>query len=372
MDFDIQQIIFRIYLGLFAVQAFYIVFFFSRVGFSKPQKKKAKPVPVSIVICARDEASNLQKNLPAVLNQDYYDFEVVVVNDCSEDHTATVLEEFEKQYTNLKVTTIKKDARFAHGKKLALTIGIKAASHEWLLLTDADCKPGSSGWVSRMQKNFTQNTDVVLGYGGFTNTHTLLNTYTRYETLFIAMQYFGFALAGIPYMGVGRNLAYRKSLFFKHKGFASHRKLASGDDDLFVNEVATKSNTRVEFSVESHTRSEAKRTLPDWVRQKKRHLTTGFHYNRLTKLLLGGEYLSRVLFFSAVAFLALSQEYLYIALGGLLLRWVFFAVALKTAMKHLNEKDLFLPSLIFDLISPLVNILLVISNRLSSPQAKWK
>lgn len=371
-DFGFWDLLLILFVLAAIVQIFYYLYFLRRVGFVDQKGKNAKKAPVSIVICAKDEAKNLRKNLPAILSQDYPDFEVVVVNDCSEDSTSEVLEEFQKAHSVLRVTSIKKDPKFTHGKKLALTIGIKAAKHEWLLLTDADCKPESAEWLSSMQKNFTGNTSIVLGYGGFYQAKSLLNNYIRFDTFFIALQYLGFALSGIPYMGVGRNLAYRKSLFFENKGFASHNKLASGDDDLFVNQVAAGKNTKIEYSNTAHIRAEAKGTLRGWVKQKKRHLTTGWHYNRKTKWLLGGELGSRIFFYILFIILIATLKFVYVVLGVFLLRNIVMALVFKFALNRLNEKYLFLSSQIYDFIAPIINIILVIANKFSSPEVKWK
>ncbi|MCD6598647.1 MAG: glycosyltransferase, partial [Bacteroidales bacterium] len=304
------------------IQFFYWGFFYSRLAFYKEKRKNSKACPVSVVICAKDEAENLKKYLPVILSQHYPDYEVIVVNDCSEDNTAEVLEEFEKKFAHLRTTIIKKDEKFTHGKKLALTIGIKAAKNEWLLLTDADCVPETPDWISGMQKNFTNDTSVVLGYGGYFYKKGLLNNYIRNDTLYTAIQYFSFAMAGIPYMGVGRNLAYRRSVFFENKGFSSHAKLASGDDDLFVNQIAEKKNTKVEFNTKSHTRSEAKNTFKKWVKQKKRHLTTGRYYDLKTKWLLGVEVLSRVIFYLLFISLILNMKFVILMVCILVLRSV--------------------------------------------------
>ena len=156
---------------------------------------------------------------------------------------------------NLRISTVNKDPKFTHNKKFAQFIGIKAAKNEILLFTDADCQPESDKWLGAMTSHFHEKTDFVLGYGGYINKKGLLNKYIRYDCLSIAMQYLGMAIRGIPYMGVGRNLAYRRSLFFANNGYGAHNHLISGDDDLFVNSNATKTNTTVEFRQETHTRS---------------------------------------------------------------------------------------------------------------------
>lgn len=364
--------------GLFAIffvvqMLYYIVFYMKMARYKQSGQPESKLPPVSIVICARDEAANMQKNLPAVLSQDYPDFEVIVVNDCSQDETEELLLELKAKYKNLRTTIIKEDQKFSHGKKLAVTIGIKAAKNEWLLLTDADCYPVSNNWIRKMAAGFSDSKSIVLGYGGYEHKKGLLNNLSRFDTFFIALQYAGFALAGKPYMGVGRNLAYRRSLFFNNKGFARHSNLQSGDDDLFINEVATKSNTAVVIDPESFTRSIPKTTFSAWLAQKKRHLTTGKYYRGNHKLLLGTENISRILFYLFFILMLVNQTYLYLTLALFIIRLITQLAIFKTAMKRLNEKDLFLSSLVYDILLPVINGILVILNSLSrKKQHKWR
>ena len=287
LDLELFELILLVLFGLsLLIQLFYYFFLYGRLAYYKSPHSSAHKKPVSIIICAKDEANNLKEHLPSILNQDYPDYEVIVVNDCSEDETGQVLEDLKKKHKHLKISTIKKDKKFGHGKKFALFIGIKAAKNEWLLLTDADCYAETNQWLSTMQKSFKKNASFVLGYGGYIKGKGILNQVIRYDTVFIAMQYFGFALAGIPYMGVGRNLAYRRSLFFENRGFSTHMHLKSGDDDLFINANANKTNTLIEVGKKSHIRSVPKKTFPEWAKQKRRHLTTGAYYKNKHKFLL--------------------------------------------------------------------------------------
>ncbi len=354
------------------VQLFFYLGIYSKFVFHRRSKVTLSFDPVSVIICARNEAENLEKNLLPVLTQDYPEFEVIVVNDSSNDRTDEVLGNYLKKYKNLRTTSIVEDKKFTHGKKLAVTIGIKAAKHELLIFTDADCQPVSDQWLRKMQQHFTGDNSFVLGYGGYLRRKGLLNNYIRYDTLIIAIQYFSYALAGMPYMGVGRNLAYRKSLFFAKKGFGRHYYLLSGDDDLFVNENATRNNTAVEFSHPSHTRSEPESTLKGWIKQKKRHITTSTYYKPRHKFMLGLEYLSRLLFYFSFTWLAVLQvrpEVIYPVFG---LRLIIQAVFTKKAMHHLKEKNLLLSSLFFDIFSLLVSLGLFISSTFRIKRKKWK
>ena len=371
-DNYLTTIVLIVYLCAFLVQGFYLFFFYMRVAMFRQEAGTAKPEPISVIICARDEASHLEKFLPQVLTQDYPDYEVIVVNDCSEDRTGEVLEQLAGRYPHLRVTTIKKDEKFRHGKKLALAIGIKAAKHDLLLLTDADCVPVSKYWTRDIQKHFGKETDFVLGYGGYFSGKGWLNLHIRMDTAWIAMHYLGYALAGIPYMGVGRNLAYRKKIFFENRGFASHTHLESGDDDLFVNAHARKNNTRVEIAPTAHTRSVPAGSLKEWLIQKQRHITTGSRYRKATRWLLGGEWFSRILFYAGFITLLFIYEPWYIPLSVFVLRWLMQLIVFKIVMRRLNENNLLLYSLFYDAVQPFLNMLLFLAARVKARKSKWK
>jgi poly-beta-1,6-N-acetyl-D-glucosamine synthase len=364
-----------ILLALFSVAAFvqliYYCFLYAKIPLFR-RTPQLKMQPISVIICARNEAHNLRNNLPSVLNQKHLNFEVIVVNDCSTDDTDDVISEFQKQYKNLRTTLITPDKKFTHGKKLAVTLGIKAANYEWLVFTDADCQPLSDQWLNRMQENFTDKTDIVLGLGKYSHDKGFLNTYIRYDTLVIAMQYMSYSLAGIPYMGVGRNLAYRKSLFFNNKGFASHYGLISGDDDLFVNETATKENTAVEFDWESHTTSIPKKSWDEWMTQKSRHVTTANRYKSNHLFWLGMEPLTRVLFYLTFCFLISLKLFVILTLIIFGVRLISQLIIVKLTMKRFNEHKLLLWTIIFDLISLFINFNIYLSGKFRRKKSRWK
>jgi biofilm PGA synthesis N-glycosyltransferase PgaC len=284
------------------VQLYYYWGVFGKFAFYKPQAStKQKQEPVSVIIAARNEFENLQKNLPAILTQDYPEYEVVVVNHCSWDNSQQYLEELQQTYKQLKISQLIEQEKYPTGKKFALTIGIKAAKYDQLIFTDADCAPASNQWLALMQSRFTGNKEIILGYSPYYKKGGMLNLFDRFETFLTGLFYFSFALAGNAFMGVGRNLAYRKEVFFRHKGFASHQHIMSGDDDLFINEAATPYNVAIECNPESFTWSEGKPTFEKWSRQKSRHMTTGKHYKPQHKRSLGVYYASLFLFYGLLA-----------------------------------------------------------------------
>jgi cellulose synthase/poly-beta-1,6-N-acetylglucosamine synthase-like glycosyltransferase len=367
------SILFLVFALSATIQLFYYLWFYLAVSLYKHPEINETKKPVSVIICARNELENLRDFLPSILEQDYPDYEVIVVNDCSEDDSYDVLGNYMQQYPHLKVSNVNKDPKFTHNKKFAQFIGIKAAKNEILLFTDADCQPMSKKWIERMASHFNDDIDFVLGYGGYIKRKGLLNKYIRYDSMTIAMQFLGMAIRGIPYMGVGRNLAYRRSVFFDNKGFGSHTHIISGDDDLFVNANSKKANTRVEFREEAHTRSVPRSTFSEWITQKKRHMTTAPYYKARDKFLLVLEPSARIIFYATFTVLLswlFMWPYLLIIFG---LRLISQVTVMALAQKRLNEPGLAGYSLIFDIFSPVINGMILLSNTRRRPgKNKWK
>lgn len=342
---------------------------------------------VSVVVCARNEGPNLQNYLQALLSQRYSEFEVIVVNDASQDNTQLVLEHYQHLYPQLRLTFVPTDAWVRSSKKLALTLAAKASKYDFLLLTDADCVPESPYWIREMMSAFRNvNTEVVLGYGGYFYEPGMLNRWVRYDTIFTAMQYLGMAMSGHPYMGVGRNLAYRKSTFFQHGGFAGLLSERAGDDDLFVNKVATKRNTDVVITPESFTWSIPKATWEEWRVQKYRHLSVSPAYRLSSRLLLGIEPLTRGLWYAlllAIAVLALlplalpdapqlSPLVWMVALLLFLVRLIWQKAMLHRASRIFRTPNIGTRVLVHDICLPVVSLCMLIRHRIRrKKEIRW-
>jgi glycosyltransferase involved in cell wall biosynthesis len=342
-------LVFTAFTAVTFIQLFYYLYFFRRVAFYKlPAKENSQQHPVSVIICARDEDEAISLNLPDVLAQEYPStHEVIVVNDNSFDDTKDILEELQKTFKKLQVIHLKQEAKLIAGKKYPLSIGIKEAKHEVMLLTDADCAPATEQWLYKMQDAFSNGVEVALGYGAYKKAPGFLNKAIRFETFHTALQYFGYALAGKPYMGVGRNLAYRKGLFFRNKGFSSINHIPSGDDDLFINQVATKHNTAVVLDPGAFTLSAPKTTWRDWRRQKSRHYSTGKFYKASHQALLG-LYTASFFFFYPLLIASLLLFDWRFALLPFTLRLIVQGFIWNKAMKKLGEEDLFSLFLFWD------------------------
>lgn len=384
MNIDIEGIsLIFLFIGIamlifFVVQMFYYLYFFSGVILHNRRHKQGKIVlseskpPISVIICARNEENNLREFLPKVLEQNYPSFEVIVVNDASIDNSELVLNAFSEQYSNLYVTTIPKNINIISRKKLAVTIGIKAAKNDILLFTDADCYPESNEWISQMVENMGQNTEFVVGYGDYIANKSFISRLISYDTLFVAMLSLGFAFRGKPYMAVGRNFMYRKSTFYRHKGFAGHLHIVSGDDDLMINKAGTSTNTAISTKANSKTMSVPETTISKWIEQKRRHLTASSLYTKRSKRIIGIEVLSRGLFYLCFLLCVVSLN-LYLVLFAASLFVVRYATQLiiinKTA-KQLKSRKHFFSVLLFDMLLPVISLVLMLSYKMSKKKLK--
>lgn len=329
--------------------------------------------PVSVVISAKNEEENLETFLPEVLNQDYPDFQVVVVNDGSEDDTDMVLTRLKAKHPHLYITRIAPDKKFYHGKKLPLSLGIKAAKHDILVLTDADCRPATDKWLKHMVTALrSRNKELVLGIGNYKKTKGFNNLWLRYDTFTIAIQYLGFALSGKPYMATGRNMAYSKQLFQKTGGFKNHIYVSSGDDDLFVQEAANKTNTAVCITSEAHTISTPPSSFKKWKEQKIRHLTTAPHYKKSIKFSLLAEPITRELFWVLTLYFIFFPNFGLLILPFSLLLFLFKLIIWKKASDKTGMGKIFWGLLLFDIVQPFIIAFSHFGNLTGSKKRKWK
>lgn len=364
--------IFYTFIVVVVIQVVFYVFFFGRFAFLKPKRPTQKNIAVSIIICAKNEAENLRNFLPSIINQNYPDFEIVLINDASHDDTLEVIEQFTNQHKNIRIVDVRNNEAFWGNKKYALTLGIKASKNNFLLFTDADCKPVSEFWIRDMSSHFSNKKTIVLGYGGYSKIkNSFLNKLIRFESLITAIQYFSFAKMGIPYMGVGRNLAYTKNEFFNAKGFMSHMKIRSGDDDLFINQVATKENTAICFSKYSFTESIPKTTLKDWFIQKRRHVSTAKLYKLNHKVLLSVIYISKLLFWVLTATLLIAIHNWQVVIILLLFRIIMQYIIIGFSSKKLGETDLLLFLPLLEIFLIIAQLTIFINNLISKPN-HWK
>lgn len=364
--------IFWIFAGLAAVQLIYAVIFFGRLAFWKNKSVAAELPPVSIVIAARNESDNLYQNLPKILEQNYpAPFEVVVINNQSMDDSKYLLDALSRQYPNLVVMEVERSKHLKPSKKFPLTMGIKKASYEHLVFTDADCTPASDLWLRKLVEKFSEKKQIVLGYGPYNKRKGFLNKIIRFDTTMIAVNYFSMAINRIPYMGVGRNMAYTKSVFQSTNGFKSHYSLMSGDDDLFIQEAARKNNYTIQLDPDSFQYSEAKDNWESFVLQKSRHYTTSPRYKVFKRMMLGIYPMTLILMLISFVLLTLQSGWWIHALAGFgfvtLIKWWLLGVCFKKLKSPGFIALLPLTDLVYVLILPFFYY-----SALQKNSSKWK
>lgn len=314
-----------------AIQGLYHFYFFRKLAaYRIPPPNHSSP-PVSIVICAHNEAQNLEAFLPLICAQEYPEFEVIVVNDRSADHTSTVVLKYAQQYPHLHILDIKETPEGKDHKKYALEHGVEQARHSWILVTDADCYPTSDQWIKHMAGTIKDGTQLVLGYSPYQKQNTLVNKFVQIDTFLTAVQYFSYALAGYPYMGVGRNSMYKKSLFLNAKKRKEYQHITGGDDDLFMKDVANKENVSICLHDTAHMISMPPVNFKAWFRQKTRHLSVGKYYSGKIKLLLAGYQLSTLFYYIISLYLLIEINEIW---------WLLVLISLRTCLIFINFKNI--------------------------------
>ncbi|WP_309614069.1 glycosyltransferase [Flavobacterium sp.] len=364
--------LFCLFVAVVVVQFLYYIVVFGKFSFAKPQTGTPKRIPISVIVCAKNEEENVRTLIPLLVEQNYPQFEIVLIDDASSDTTLDIFEEFEKLHSNIKLVKVENNEAFWGNKKYALTLGIKAAKHEYLLFTDADCLPSSKDWIATMSSQFTVEKTIVLGYGAYDKIGgSFLNKIIRFETLLTATQYFSWAKLGKPYMGVGRNLAYKREEFFKVRGFMDHMKIRSGDDDLFINQAAEKKNTTVCYLPDSFTYSKPKTSFKDWFTQKRRHVSTAKHYKIFDRNQLGIFYVSQLLFL-LLPIILLAFQFQWIAVVSIIgFRYIFAWISIGFAAGKLKEKDVMYWFPIIEIVLVFTQLNIFITNTFSKP-VHWR
>lgn len=280
------------------------------------------PLPVSVIICTKNDLINLKKNLVVVLEQKHPVFEVILMDDHSTDGTFQFVKGLQKKYKHLKYYKASDSIKNVPGKKWALVEAVSKAAYKNLLLTDADCRPSSLSWIEIMSSHFTSKNRIVLGIGQYVPSGNWYDNLIQYETMFTALTYLGFALKNSAYMGVGRNLAYSKEIF-KPEYFANDN-LASGDDDLLIQRAMKTNNTTICIDTKAQTFSESPSTYKNWISQKQRHFSTAFLYKPIVKIKLG---LLKLSFYTPnfIILLLLAQNYhAALVISITVIRWFFW------------------------------------------------
>jgi len=365
-------IILYIFIVLAAIQLAYYLGVFGKFAFAKAQKITPKRIPISVIVCAKNEEENVANYIPLLAEQNYPDFEIVLIDDASGDNTLEIFEQFEKQYPNVRLVKVENNEAFWGNKKYALTLGIKAAKKEYLLFTDADCYPTSKDWITAMSSQFTMQKTIVLGYGKYEKVaNSFLNKIIRFENVLNTIQYFSWAKMGYPYMGVGRNMAYKKEEFFNVNGFIDHMQIRTGDDELFINQAANGKNITIAYTPESFSYSKPKTTFSAFFNQKRRQIATANHFKSLDQLRLGVFYGSQLLFLLVAVFLLAFQFEWIIVLSIFLARYSIAWTVVGFSAGKLKENDIKLWFPVVEIVLIFTQVNAYFTNLFSKP-THWK
>ena len=361
----------------FIIQLIYHWCVFSKLAFYK-KKDRAKSddqlEPVSVVVCARDSYEYLQDLIPVLLTQDYPDYEIVIVNDCSEDETEEWLKDIERREAKIKPVQLRQHLNFFNGKKFPLSMGIKSAKNDLIVLTDVNCLPTNSQWLRSLVNSYGNNTEVVIGYSPYMSKKGLFNQIMRFDAVQYAMQYLSAALNKHPYMGIGTNLSYRKDLFYRHKGFTSHYTTSVGDDDLFVNQVAKGKNTEVLIDAENAILTTPPHKFGMWAHIKSSRYSTIPQYGTRAKASSAIFTWSHFLFYASFIALMLMKPAFALSIGAVyyipilafvfLLRYGSQMIIYHGATKRLGEKGLLPGLIIYDLLFAFLTPILRLMGRM--------
>ena len=353
-------------LGLLILCLYYGIFFFRLGRYKGPSRKKnspspAKLPPVSVVLAAQNDGDWLRQNLVYLLEQDYPDFEVVVVDYLSTDETQYILRLLAQNYSRLKVVTLTNNANGYQGLKYPFSIGIKTAQNDILLLAEPECIPMDTtqfNWIRSMVSGYVHDhIDIVLGYCAIAYKPSLFNWLQQYDNLLYSVEYLGSAILRAPFTGNGRNLSYRRSLFLKNDGFIYHYNIPDGADDMFVNQNARPRNTAVVLSPESFTLVQPQPTLRQWHLYRRHRVSTHSFYSLPLKLRRLLPPLGILLFYLFGALLlALAALPWQILAAALALKLAWQIVATAAAARRLAVKP------VVYILSPLFEIYFLIAN----------
>lgn len=321
---------------------------------------------VSLIVCAKNELENLKLHLPLWLEQELIDFEIIIVNDNSTDGSFDYLFLMASKYNKLRIINLDAhENEVLKGKRFALAKGIKAAQCEFLVLTDADCAPNSKQWLKLMAESFAAETEIVLGFSPYHHKPGFLNLLIRYETLMTALQYLSFAKIGLPYMGVGRNIGYKKSILSEDV-FLSSNHTASGDDDLLVLILANHKNVSIQIHPDSFCYSVPEHNFKAWFKQKQRHYSTAQYYTLPLKLAVGGFGALNLLFYILMFALLWQEVSLLSVLSIYLSKNLAFVILNYKCIRFFKEAGILKNILYIDV----VYLILLIINHLKAFQVK--
>lgn len=329
-----------VFIAIVLIQLFYYLGVFSSFSFSKETENNPKRIPVSVIVYARNQAEEIKQLLPNLVNQNYHDYELVLVDNASTDETLDVYKEYAQMFSNIRLVRVENIETFWNNKKYAQTLGIKAAKHEYLLFIDAEKNIDNEFWIMSMASNFTLNKTIVIGSSMYIKTKGFLSKISRYDLVFSQLHSFSWTNFGSPFSYFSRNLAYKKEEFYKVNGFITHMNNPLGEREFFINEASKSKNTTFSYSKNSVIYLQPLAKFSEWFKQKKDDdiLLSELKFGAKFKIRLFNT--SQFLFFIiAIALLILQIEWLITTII-IILRYLICWIIIGKTTKKFNQKDL--------------------------------
>ena len=365
----IEFALFGVLAVAFIYQSFFYMHYIMAVLINNRRNEKNKNhftknyLPVSVIICVKNEDENLLKNLPLILKQEYpARFEVIVVNEGATNETDIIISKLKRKYKNLKSTFVPNGIKLIVPRKLAVTLGVKAALNEWIVFTNADCMPKDKFWLKRIARNFLPETDFVFAHSVMFKTKGLLNKMITYDSLFRQLKLFGYALHKKPITSMINNFALRKSVFINNKGFKKILTLPKGDLELIANRYSAKNNTRVETASGSTVWSNAQESFSEWFYSRENEFFINRQLRFSSILRLSVEMFFRIVFYlSFIACLLLGNFFTITAAVFLfLIRFFIQYITINQNSQRFDGQRYYISVLLFDILLPLIDLYIFI------------
>lgn len=364
--------IFILFVVIAVVQLIYYFIVYGKFAFHR--KKNAlslREIPLSVVIVVRDNASQVLQTLPKFLEQQYPNYEIVIVNDRSPDEQSVfAIKEYQKRFSNVKFIDLRDAVSTSRGRKMAVSMGIKCSSYGNIVITDPDCLPASEHWLSNLSQNIQGQKKIVLGYSTYIKRRTPYNAFLHFDKLVGAVQYFSLALYNSTYRGDFSNIVFMRNLFYQQKGFTSFNHLQWGEEDIFIHNVATPTNTAIEYNPDSAIISQNVPSYGYW-RLHKISLFFTRKFNSLkNRAILSSYNITNLLFYIFLVFAILmnitNPIFLYTTIGIAVVRIASMYVVFGISAKKLNEKQIIPHLLFYDILFSLLNPLYWSASKLNN------
>ena len=364
-------VLFYIFVGLFSVQIIYL-FFFLLFSFSKEKQinNSKEKLPVSVILYTKNNEQIIEESFSKLINQTYPNFEVVIIDNASSDETPTILEELAVKFSNLKIVTVENNEAFWSNKKYALTLGVKAATHEHIIFTEVDSTPVSNNWLNSMAQKFSEEKEIIIGYTKYENKRfSFFGLLVRFEHLLHHILAFTNNKFGSAFNASEKNFGYTKSSFFKAKGYINHLKIQASHSDLFLKDATTKSNTTYTVKPTSFMVKSLPDSFSEWFNNLQLKSFNKKYYKAKHQLIINLFSFSRVLFYPLAIILAILNWKLIIPF--IASYYVLFYLVVGKSAQKLKERQLiyFLP--IIDIFIVCIQFSIFITNRISKPTV-WK